>query len=121
MAEAREYLTSAGESGNLNISEEVIAVVAANAASEVDGVSSLCGGQKVDHKYGGAAARRNLGHSVTIDIADSKLIVNVSLFAKAGTAIAELGRNVQKSVFSAIESACGVSPTAVNVRVAGIR
>ncbi|MBQ3951371.1 MAG: Asp23/Gls24 family envelope stress response protein [Oscillospiraceae bacterium] len=41
MADNKEYFTLPGDKGNINISEDVIATVAANAARDVDGVASL--------------------------------------------------------------------------------
>ena len=41
MADNKEYYTLPGDKGNINISEDVIASVAANAARDVDGVASL--------------------------------------------------------------------------------
>ena len=41
MAENREYITYSEEKGSINISEEVVAAIAAGAALETDGVAAL--------------------------------------------------------------------------------
>ena len=41
MADAREYVSRPDELGNIHISEEVLAVIAAAAALETEGVASL--------------------------------------------------------------------------------
>ena len=41
MAESREYISRPDELGNINISEEVLSVIAAAAATEVEGVGGL--------------------------------------------------------------------------------
>ena len=44
MVEGREYISRPDEMGQINISEEVLATIAAAAAMEVEGVSSLAAG-----------------------------------------------------------------------------
>ncbi|MDR2502054.1 MAG: Asp23/Gls24 family envelope stress response protein, partial [Oscillospiraceae bacterium] len=41
MPETREYVSSAAEHGSVSISEDVLAVLAASAAAETEGVHSL--------------------------------------------------------------------------------
>ena len=41
MSEMKEYISRADELGNIHISEDVLAVIAAAAALEVEGVSAL--------------------------------------------------------------------------------
>lgn len=41
MGEGKEYISRADEMGNIHISEEVLAVIAAAAAREVDGVQQF--------------------------------------------------------------------------------
>ena len=43
MGEGKEYVSRSDELGNIHISEEVLAVISAAAAQEVEGVSSLAG------------------------------------------------------------------------------
>ena len=42
MAENREYLTRAEENGSINIAEDVVAAIAADAIGEIEGVGSMC-------------------------------------------------------------------------------
>ena len=44
MGDNKEYLTHPEENGSINISEEVVAAIAAGAACEVDGVSGMLSG-----------------------------------------------------------------------------
>ena len=42
MADNREYLTRAEENGSINIAEDVVAAIAADAIGEIEGVGSMC-------------------------------------------------------------------------------
>ena len=53
MAEGREYISHESELGSVSISEEVLAVIAAAAAVEVEGVSCLGSGLSSDGMHFG--------------------------------------------------------------------
>ena len=92
MSENREYVSRSDELGNIHISGEVLASIAAAAALEVEGVSGLSA---------------NLGS----DIAE---------LLSYGHTIPEVGRAVQDAVKSSVESMTGLTVAAVNVGVGGI-
>lgn len=118
MGEGKEYVSRPDEMGNIHISEEVLAVIAAAAAQEVDGVSSLAGG------FGGDLADlvsgKKLNRGIEIRVAEEKVSVRLAIIVKYGHVIPEVGRAVQDAVMSAVENTTGLDVECVNVHVAGV-
>ena len=109
MADGKEYLSRPDELGNVHISEEVLAVIAAAAALEVEGVSSLTNPSK-----------KNAARGVHIKLEEEKVVVTMSVLMAYGHTIPEMGKAVQEAVKTAIESMTGLEVAAVNVSVGGI-
>ncbi|MDR3278118.1 MAG: Asp23/Gls24 family envelope stress response protein [Oscillospiraceae bacterium] len=117
MGENREYITGADDFGSINISEDVIAVIAGSAAAEADGVHSLY------PTYGrdwGDIIKRGLSRCVKLEIREKIAAVEISVVAELGSAVNEVGAAVQKCVANAIESATGLTVAAVNVHICGV-
>lgn len=114
----REYVSHPDEKGSINISEEVIAVIAANAALDTEGVVSLssAGGKGVGDKPG----RRSSVGGVRLYVEDEIIVVDVWIIAKMGVSVSTTAAHVQEAVTSNIESMTGFSVSEVNVHVCGI-
>ena len=104
MGENKDYITHPDEKGSVNISEEVISVIAASAALETEGVASLSAGRDLTELLG----KKNVGRGVKITV------------VKLGVSVNKVGRKVQEAVASGIESMTGFSVAEVNVHVIGI-
>lgn len=119
MAEGREYISCPDELGCIHISEDVLAVTAAAAALEVEGVGSLAAnlGSDIVEMLAG---RKNLGKGVRVTVAENSVTVDISLLVKYGSSVQEAARAVQTAVTDAIANASGFTVTAVNVHVAGV-
>ena len=118
MGEGKEYISRPDEMGNIHISEEVLAVIAAAAAQEVEGVSSLAGGLSGDLAELVGAKRLNRG--IDIKVNEESVAIRVAILVKYGYVIPEVGRAVQDSVMSAVENTTGLPVEYVNVHVAGV-
>ncbi len=106
------------EHGQIVIADEVVAIIAGIAATEVKGVDSMYGGWS-----GEIISRmgiRDLSKGVSISIEDDHVSVKLSLNVKYGYSIPDVSRNVQDKVASAIESMTGLSVLDVNIRIAGV-
>ena len=106
------------EHGQIVIADEVVAIIAGIAATEVKGVDSMYGGWS-----GEIISRmgiRDLGKGVSISIEDGHVSVKLSLNVRYGYSIPDVSRNVQDKVASAIESMTGLSVLDVNIRIAGV-
>lgn len=106
------------EHGQIVIADEVVAIIAGIAATEVKGVDSMYGGWS-----GEIISRmgiRDLAKGVSISIEDDHVSVKLSLNVRYGYSIPDVSRNVQDKVASAIESMTGLSVLDVNIRIAGV-
>ena len=118
MADNKEYIVFPDSKGNINVSEEVIAVIAGSAAIEVDGVAGLSTytGKDIIEIRG----KRSLARGVQITVEEDAVSANVYIITEMGFAVNEVGKAVQVAVIAAIEGTTGFSVAAVNVHVCGI-
>lgn len=84
MAENREYLTRAEENGSINIAEDVVAAIAADAIGEIEGVGSMCQNmtEQITEQFTGKKGLRG----VRAEVKDGEIIVDVYLMVRYGYA-----------------------------------
>lgn len=118
MAENKQYITREHEYGKIMISEDVVAGIALQALSEIDGFAGLTA------KAGADLAdllKINWGRNMKISIsADNKVCVNCNVLIYYGFSIMNVAEEIQKSVSSEVRSVTGVSSVSVNVNICGI-
>lgn len=117
MAESN-YWSTAGDQGMIKISEDVVASIAAIAATETEGVSGLYSNLTSD--IASFLGKKNLSKGVKVQFEGDTVAVEISLLAKYGYGIREIAQNVQTQVKSSIESMTGLRASAVNVQVGGV-
>lgn len=117
MAENKEYVTRADELGNIHISEEVLAVIAAAAALEVEGVSSLASGGK---DIGDLLGKKNPARGIRVQVEEERVQVELTILVKYGYTIMDVAKAVQDAVTTNIESMSGLSVKAVDINVGGV-
>lgn len=117
MGENKEYVTRADELGNIHISEEVLAVISAAAALEVEGVSSIASGGK---DIGDLLGKKNMARGVRVQVEEERVQVELTIMVKYGYTIMDVARAVQDAVSTNIESMSGLSVQAVNINVGGV-
>ena len=118
MGEGKEYISRSDEMGNIHISEEVLAVIAAAATQEVEGVSSLAGG--LSGELAELVAGKKLNRGIDIKVNEESIAIRVAVLVKYGYVIPEVGRAIQDAVISAVENTTGLNVEYVNVHVAGV-
>jgi len=118
MGEQKEYIRNSDEKGSINISEDVVAIIAASAAMEVEGVHSLyySHGKEITHLIG----RKGFARGVKLLIDGDSVEIDVHIVVEMGYSVGEAGAAVQKAVISAVEGAVGAKVSAVNVHVSGV-
>ena len=107
-----------GGIGEVNIADEVITVVAALAATEVDGVASLAG--NITHEQVGKVAVKSLAKGVRVSVNDGMAVVDLNLSMSYGKDVQETCRKVQDKVKSSIENMTGLKVEEVNIHIPGI-
>ena len=114
----KEYVSRSDELGNIHISEEVLAVIAAAAALEVEGVGGLAANLGTD--LAELLGKKTLSRGIRLEVAEENVTVDVNILVKYGHTIPEVGRAVQEAVMSSIEATSGLTVEAVNVNVGGV-
>lgn len=107
-----------GGVGTVKIADEVIAVVAGLAATEVKGVASLGGG--ITNSTVARKGIKALSKGMKLVVDNDKVSVDLVVNLEYGYSIPEIASEVQEKVKSAIENMTGMEVAEVNVRVAGI-
>ena len=106
------------ENGNVNISDEVISVIASLAASEVKGIAGMGGG------FGGGIVellgKKNLSKGVKLTVTDKSVVLELSVIAEYGAKIPAVAWELQKKVKSEVEAMTGLEVSAVNISVDGV-
>ena len=104
--------------GEVCIADEVVAIIAGLAATEVDGVDSMAG--NITNELVGKLGMKNLSKGVKVDVTEEHVSVDLSLNIKYGYNIPDVSERVQDRVKSAIENMTGLSVLDVNIRIAGV-
>ncbi|MCD8212239.1 MAG: Asp23/Gls24 family envelope stress response protein [Oscillospiraceae bacterium] len=116
--EEKDFVSHVENKGDIHISNEVLAGIAATAAKEVDGVKALSGGRLTASH--GQIQGKKLGSSVEVEVEGDRISVNLSILVQYGCVIPDVARAVQDAVSDALEKATGMSVDNVNVQVAGV-
>ena len=118
MADNKAYITTSDEKGSINISEDVVAVIAAVAAAEVEGVYGpfLSHNKDIPNVMG----RKGLARGVKLQIDGDDVSIDINIIAEVGYSVSEIGTKVQKAIVAAVQDAAGAKVSAVNVNVCGI-
>lgn len=120
MAEKRTMykIQDVGGIGQVNIADEVVTVVAALAATEVDGVASMAG--NITNELVGKLGVKNLSKGVKVSVENGVVAVDLNLNIEYGKNILETSRKVQEKVKSSIETMTGLEVADVNIHIAGV-
>ena len=118
MAENKGYIINTDEKGSIHISEDVVAIIAATAASEVEGVHGLF----VSHnkEITNMLVRKGISKGIKLCIEGEDVTIDVNVIAEIGFSVNEVGAEVQRAVMSAVKDTVGISIRAVNVNICGI-
>lgn len=119
MSENKEYVSRPDEMGSIHISQEVLAVIAAAAATEVDGVGGLTANLGTDLAEQ-LLGKKNMTKGVHIQVGEDAVTMELAILIKYGYTIPEVAKAVQDAVMSAVEATSGLKVEAVNIHVAGI-
>ena len=104
--------------GEVQIADEVVAIIAGLAATEVDGVDSMAG--NITNELVGKLGMKNLSKGVKVEVTEEHVSVDLSLNIKYGFSIPEVCEKVQDKVKSAIENMTGLTVLDVNIKIAGV-
>ena len=107
------------ENEGIQISNDVVAVVAGVAVSEVPGVSGMAGG------FAGGITevlkgKKNLAKGIKVDATETETKIDVNIIVEYGARIPDVAFEIQNRVKKAVESMTGLKVEKVNVHVQGV-
>lgn len=119
MAEDRKgFKIKEDKLGEVKIADEVVAIIAGLASTEVEGVSSMAG--NITNELVSRLGMKNLSKGIRVDVTDGIVRVDVALNIAYGYAIPDVSAKVQEKVKTAIENMTGLEVSCVNVRIASV-
>ena len=107
-----------GIHGDVKIADDVIAIIAALAATEVSGVARMYG--NITNELVSKLGMKSLSKGVKVDVLEGIVTVSLALNLKYGYQIKDITSQVQEKVKAAIENMTGLEVADVNIRVAGV-
>lgn len=115
---SNEEETENTENG-IEISNDVIAVIAGVAVSEVQGVASMSGG------FAGGisevlSGKKNMAKGIKVDKTDNKAKIDVNIIVEYGSRIPDVAFEIQNRVKKSVENMTGFKVEEVNVHVQGV-
>lgn len=104
--------------GTVRIADEVVAIIAGLAATEIEGVASMAG--NITNELVGKLGMKNLSKGVKVEVLEGVVSVDLALNIKYGYNIPETCEKVQKRVKAAIENMTGLEASDVNISIADV-
>ena len=106
-------------SDEIKIADDVVAVIAGKAASEVSGVYEMAGGFAggISEVFSG---KKNLAKAIKVEVGEKETKIDVNIIVEYGIRIPDVAFEIQNKVKSAVESMTGLKVLEVNVHVQGV-
>lgn len=104
--------------GAVKISDEVVAIIAGIAATEVSGVAGMSGGIA-----GGIAeilGRKNLSKGVKVEVGEKEAAIDLFIIVDYGCRIPDVSWDIQEKVKKSVETMTGLNVIEVNIHVQGV-
>ena len=108
------------ENNNIKIADDVIAVIAGAAASEVSGVASMAGGFAggISEVFSG---KKNFAKGIKVETGDKETKIDVNIIVEYGVRIPDVAYEIQTRVKKAVEGMTGLKVSEVNVHIQGVK
>ncbi len=104
--------------GAVQIADDVVAMIASLAATEVSGVSSMAG--NITNELMSRVGMKKLTKGVRVSVQEGCVNVDLAVTMDYGYNIPATCQQVQNKVKSAIENMTGLACESVNIRIAGV-
>ena len=105
--------------GVVQIADDVVAMIASLAATEVEGISAMAG--NITNELMGKVGVKTPAKGVRVIVTDRNVRVDLAVTMEYGYNIPATCHQVQAKVKAAIENMTGLNCTDVNIRIAGVR
>ena len=119
MAESRQtFNIKSDQLGEVKIADEVVAIIAGLATTEVEGVASMAG--NITNEIVSKLGMKNLSKGIMVEVMDGEVKVDVAINIDYGFSIPEVSAKVQDRIKSTIENMTGLKVKSVDVRIATV-
>ena len=115
---SNEIVYDVNETSSVRIADDVLASIAALAATEIEGVAGMVG--NVTNELIAKLGVKNLSRGVKISVEDDVISISLSLIMKYGYNVPEVSAKVQERVKSMLENMTGLTVKSVKLNIAGI-
>ena len=109
-----------GTTENIQIADDVVAIIAGKAISEVSGVAGMAGG------FAGGitevlSGKKNLSKGIKVEVTEKEAKIAVNIIVEYGVRIPDVAFEIQNRVKKAVEAMTGLNVSNVNVHVQGVK
>jgi len=104
--------------GTVKIANEVVAIIAGLASTEVEGVAGMSGG--ITGGISDMLGMKNLSKGVKVEVGEKECAIDIFVIVEYGSRISEVALRVQENVKEAVETMTGLNVIEVNVNVQGV-
>lgn len=111
-------LSSEKDFGTVQIADEVVAMIAGLAATEIEGVNSMAG--NITHEIMSKSGPKSLNKGMRVEVMGQKVKIDLAINLDYGYSIPVTCQQVQGKVKNAVETMTGLDCTDVNIRISGI-
>lgn len=108
------------EKNGIKIADDVVAVIAGVAVSEVQGVAGMSGG------FAGGitevlSGKKNFSKGIKVEVGEKETKIDVNIIVEYGTRIPDIAFEIQSRVKKSVENMTGLKVVGVNVHVQGVK
>ena len=120
VAENNDEIAISTETNEIKIANDVVAVIAGVAVSEVPGVAEMAGG------FAGGitevlSGKKNLAKGIKVDVGEKETKIDVNIIVEYGVRIPDVAFEIQNRVKKSVESMTGLKVSEVNVHGQGVK
>ena len=114
-----EKTAEVGKADTIQISDEVVAVIAGMTVAEVSGVAEMAGGFAggISEVFSG---KKNMAKGIKVEINDKSVVIDVNIIVEYGSRIPDVAFDIQKRIKASVENMTGLNVEQVNVHVQGV-
>ncbi len=106
------------QAGVVKIADDVVAMIASLATTEVEGVSAMAG--NITNELMSKVGMKNLTKGVKVDVIGENVTIDLTVTMEYGYNIPATCGKVQAKVKNAVENMTGLTCSDVNIRIAGV-
>ena len=109
-----------GSNDGIKIANDVVAVIAGVAVSEVPGVAGMAGGFAggISEVFSG---KKSLSKGIKVDTDEKEVKIDVNIIVEYGSRIPDVAFEIQNRVKKSVENMTGLKVAEVNVHVQGVK